>query len=113
MSLLRRLASHIAGSAPEWVLPNPCPPPVFWALSRVFHATTSFDAAVAVPGEIYSRAMNSLPHRNCRSVDAFAETRQTEWFLSARATRHSELGAPQTISPTLTGEEDRGLREEN
>src|SRR5438132_4299107 len=23
MSLLRRLASHIAGSAPEWVLPNP------------------------------------------------------------------------------------------
>src|SRR5260370_24661880 len=68
-----------------------CPPPVFWALSRIIHATTSFDAAVAVPGEVYSRAMNSLPHRSGRSVDAFSETRQTEWFLSARATRHSQL----------------------
>ncbi len=56
-------------------------------------ATTSFDATVAVPGEIYSRALNSLPHRNWCSVDAFSETRQTEWFLSARATRHSELGS--------------------
>src|SRR5256885_35714 len=36
-----------------------CPPPVFWALSRSIHATTSFDAAVAVAGDIYSRAMNS------------------------------------------------------
>jgi len=35
-----------------------------WALSRSIHATTSFDAAVAVAGDIYSRAMNSLPHRN-------------------------------------------------
>src|SRR5207302_6311395 len=67
------------------------PSPSIWALSRIIHATTSFDAAVAVPGEIYSRAMNSLPHRN--SVDAFSETRQTEWFLSARATRHSKLGS--------------------
>src|SRR6266550_1095325 len=69
------------------------PSPSIWALSRSIHATTSFDATVAVPGEIYSRAMNSLPHRNWRSVDAFSETRQTEWVLSARATRHSELGS--------------------
>src|SRR5438477_3390894 len=69
------------------------PSPSIWALSRSIQATTSFDAAVAAPGEIYSRAMNSLPHRNWRSVDAFSETRQTEWFLSARATRHSELGS--------------------
>src|SRR5438309_5351852 len=40
------------------------PSPSIWALSRSIHATTSFDAAVAVPGEIYSMAMNSLPHRN-------------------------------------------------
>ena len=39
------------------------PSPSIWALSRSIHAT-SFDATVAVPGEIYSRAMNSLPHRN-------------------------------------------------
>src|SRR5439155_13188167 len=69
------------------------PSPSIWALSRSIHATTSFDATIAVPGEIYSRGMNSLPHRNWRSVDAFSETRQTEWFLSARATRHSELGS--------------------
>src|SRR5205814_654074 len=69
------------------------PSPSIWALSRSIHATTSFDATVAVPGEIYSRALNSLPHRNWCSVDAFSETRQTEWFLSARATRHSELGS--------------------
>ncbi len=43
---------------------QPLPSPSIWALSRSIHATTSFDAAVAVPGEIYSRAMNSLPHRN-------------------------------------------------
>src|SRR6266481_9782493 len=38
------------------------PSPTIWALARSIYATTSFDAAVAVPGEIYSRAMNSLPH---------------------------------------------------
>ncbi len=40
----------------------PCPPPVFWALSRIIHATTSFDAAVAVPGEIYSRVCHGERH---------------------------------------------------
>ena len=42
------------------VLPSPS---ILGALASI-HATTSFDAAVAVPGEIYSRAMNSLSHRN-------------------------------------------------
>src|SRR6266850_6883247 len=66
------------------------------------------------PCEIYSRAMNSLPHRNCRSVDTFSETRQT-WSGFSRRERLGipNSGAPQTISPTLTEEEDRGLREEN
>src|SRR6266513_6515198 len=87
------------------------PSPSIWALSRSIHATTSFDATVAVPGEIYSRALNSLPHRNWCSVDAFSETRQTEWFLSARATRHSELGS--TADNFSHTDRRRGLREEH
>src|SRR6266513_20389 len=42
------------------LLPSPS---ILGALASI-HATTSFEAAVAVPGEIYSRAMNSLSHRN-------------------------------------------------
>src|SRR5438552_4867435 len=53
--------------------------------------------------------MNSLPHRN--SVDAFSETRQTEWFLSARATRHSELGSTaDNFSHTDRGRRSRMAR---
>src|SRR6266550_7787765 len=49
----------IAGKE-QLVLPSPS---ILGALASI-HATTSFDATVAVPGEIYSRAMDSLSHRN-------------------------------------------------
>src|SRR6266705_3233130 len=55
---------HIALFSTVVKMASRLPSPSIWALSQSIHATTSFDAAVAVPGEIYSRAMNSLPHRN-------------------------------------------------
>ena len=91
----------------------PCHPPVFWALSRIIHATTSFDAAVAVPGEIYSRAMNSLPHRNDVVLTHSRKPDRRSGFSWQERLGIPNSGAPQTISPTLTGEEDRGLREEH
>src|SRR6266550_2579869 len=40
------------------------------------------------------------------------KTRQTEWFSRQERLGIPNSGAPQTISPPLTGEEDRGWREE-
>ena len=65
---IARLESHdVNGAWPLGILSKDLhclPSPSIWALWRSIHATTSFDATIAVPGEIYSRGMNSLPHRN-------------------------------------------------
>jgi len=54
------MAERQVGVNKDSTLPSPS---ILGALASI-HATTSFGAAVAVPGEIYSRAMNSLSHRN-------------------------------------------------
>lgn len=43
--------------------------------------------------------------------DSREYVKQPEWLLSARATRHSESRAPQTLSLTQAGKQDRGWRE--